>query len=44
MNWSEIKEPIFNMCFTGVVVAPWSLMQDMTGSSPLIELLEQMTN
>ena len=34
MNWSQFKDPVFNMCLAGTVVACWSFTQDMAGSSP----------
>ena len=34
MNWSQFKDPVSHMCFAGVVVAFWSLTQDVAGSNP----------
>ena len=34
MNWVQFKDPVSHMCLAGTVVASWSLMQEVTGSSP----------
>ena len=34
MNWGQFKDPVCHMCLAGTVVASWSLMQEMAGSSP----------
>ena len=36
MNWTKFINPASHMCFTGVVVASWSLAQEVAGSSPLL--------
>ena len=36
MNWAQFKDPVSHMCLAGTVVAPWSLTQEMAGSSPFI--------
>ena len=33
MNWGQFKDPVSHMCLAGAVVASWSLMQEMAGSS-----------
>ena len=40
MNWGQFKDPVSHMCLAGAVVASWSLMQEMAGSS----LFTVMTN
>ena len=30
----QFKDPVSHMCLAGTVVASWSLMQEMAGSSP----------
>ena len=34
MNWAQFKHPVSYMCPAGTVVAPWSLIQEVIGSSP----------
>ena len=34
MNWAEFKDPVSHMCLAGVVVASWSLRQEVAGSTP----------
>ena len=34
MNWAQFKDPGSDMCLAGAVVASWSLMQEIAGSSP----------
>ena len=34
MNWGQFKDPVSHMCIAGAVVASWSLMQEIAGSSP----------
>ena len=34
MNCSQFKDPVSNMCLAGVVVACWSLTQEMVTLSP----------
>ena len=31
MNWAPFKDPVSNMCLAGVVVASWSLTQEVAG-------------
>ena len=33
MNWAQFKDPVSHMCVDGVVVASWSLTQEVAGSS-----------
>ena len=33
MNWTQFKGPVSHMSLAGAVVALWSLMQEMSGSS-----------
>ena len=33
MNWSQFKDPVSHMCLSGTVVVPWSLTQELAGSS-----------
>ena len=34
MNWSQFKDHVSHMCFSGAAVASWSLTQEVAGSSP----------
>ena len=34
MNWSQFKGHASHICLAGAVVASWSLMEEVTGSSP----------
>ena len=34
MNWTQFKDPVSYMFLAGAVVASWSLIQEVTGSSP----------
>ena len=34
MNWAQFKDPTTHMCLAGVVVASWSLTQEVAGSNP----------
>ena len=34
MNWAQFKDPVSHMSLPGVVVASWSLTQEVAGSSP----------
>ena len=34
MNWAQFKDPVSYMCLAGTVVASWSLIQEVAGSSP----------
>ena len=34
MNWAQFKDPVSDMCLAGAVVASWSLMLEVAGSSP----------
>ena len=40
MNWGEFKDPVSHMYLAGIVVAFWSLTQEMAGLS----LFTEMTN
>ena len=48
MNWAQFKDPVSHMCLAGTVVASWSLIQEVAGSSPfndkffVIEFSEKM--
>ena len=33
MNWVQFKDPVFNTCLAVVVVASWSITQEVTGSN-----------
>ena len=33
MNWAQFKEPVSHMYLVGVMVASWSLTQEVAGSS-----------
>ena len=35
MNWAHFKDPVSHICLAGVVVASWSLTQEVAGLSPL---------
>ena len=34
MNWVQFKDLVSHMCLAGIVVASWSVTQDVTGLSP----------
>ena len=34
MNWGQFKDPVCYMCISGTVIVPWSLTQEVAGSSP----------
>ena len=36
MNWGQIKDPVPHMCLADTVVACWSLIQEVAGSSRFI--------
>ena len=31
MNWAQCKDPVFQMCLAGAVVATWCLTQEVAG-------------
>ena len=37
MNWAQFKDPVSHMCHAGAVVTSWSLIEEVTGSSPFNE-------
>ena len=34
MNWDQLKSLVSQMCLAGIVLASWSLTQEVAGSSP----------
>ena len=34
MNWAQFSDSVTHVCLAGVVVASWSLTQEVAGSSP----------
>ena len=34
MKWGQFKDPVSHMCLAGVLVAPWSVTQEVAGLSP----------
>ena len=34
MNWNQFKDPVSHMYLAGTVVGSWSLLEEVTGSSP----------
>ena len=39
MNWAQFKDPIYHMCLAHAVVASYSLIQEVAGSSPFNDKL-----
>ena len=37
MNWAQFKDPVSHICLAGIVVASWSLIQEVVGSSSFDE-------
>ena len=34
MKWGQFKDPVSHMCLAGVLVASWSVTQEVAGLSP----------